>query len=55
MAFFKEGVEVGQEALAKLEHLSAHRLVGFPKDPGLLAPRAFYRVVAAERLEDAVS
>jgi hypothetical protein len=35
VAFFKEGVEVGQEALAKLEHLPAHRLVGFPKDPGL--------------------
>jgi hypothetical protein len=38
VAFFEEGVEVGQEALAKLEHLPAHRLVRFPKDPGLLAP-----------------
>jgi hypothetical protein len=55
VAFFEEDVEVGEEALAKLEHLPAHRLVRCSKGPRLLVPRSLYRMVAAERLEDTVS
>src|ERR687894_46864 len=53
VALLEERVEVGEEALAELDHLAAHPLVGLAEGPGLLAAGAYGCVVAAERLEDA--
>jgi hypothetical protein len=53
VALLEERVEVGEEALAELDHLAADRLVGLAEGPRLLAAGAYGGVVAAERLEDA--
>src|SRR5215212_5281893 len=52
VALVEERVEVGEEPLAELDHLPAHRLVGFSERPGLLATGPNGGVVAAVRLED---
>src|SRR5215218_7905345 len=52
VAVVEERVEVGEESLAKFDHLPAHRLVGLAEGPGLLTARPYRGVVAAVRLED---
>ncbi len=52
MALLEEGVEVREEALPKLDHLAAYRLIRLAKGPWLLLLGTFYRMVAAERLKD---
>src|SRR5215203_2071781 len=52
VALVEERVEVGEESLAKFDHLPAYRLVGLAEGPGLLAAGPYGSVVAAVRLED---
>jgi hypothetical protein len=52
MALFKEGVEVGEKTLPKLDHLPAYRLVRLTKDPRLLVDGLLHRVVPTEGLKD---
>src|SRR5919112_2275922 len=51
VALFEERVEVGEESLAKFDHIPAHRLVGFAEGPRLLAAGPNRGVVAAVKLE----
>src|SRR5215203_2396719 len=52
VALVEERVKVGEESLAKFDHLPAHRLVGLAEGPRLLAAGPYRGVVAAVRLED---
>src|SRR5215210_9446501 len=52
MALLEECVKVGEEALPELDHLPAHRLVGFAKCPRFLMSGAFNRMVSTKRLKN---